>query len=103
MDYKIPELKSEEDIVELIGLNTAMKFKYMSEGIIQFQTVVRNCYDNMDLFTYVVDFYIGEGNAQEFCNYDSFGQFLSNYRIHSVTIDYDGVLKNDNIYLYYQE
>ena len=98
MNYKLPELQSEADVINLIGYDTPMKFNNTSEGIFEFQTLITQVYDDMNLFTYRVEFFIGEGTQPEFFNYDSFGSFLSNYQIHTVRIDYDGVEDSEEIY-----
>ena len=99
MDYKLKELQSEADVVNLIGYDTPMKFNNACEGIIEFQTLIPQIYDNVNLFTYKVEFFIEEGTNPEFFDYDSFSSFLSNYQIHSVSIDYNGVEDSQKIYL----
>ena len=98
MDYKLKELQSEADVINLIGYDTPMKFNYTSEGTFEFQTLIPLIYDNMDLFTYKVEFFIEEGTRPEFFNYDSFGSFLSDYQIHTVSINYDGISDSQQIY-----
>ena len=98
MNYKLPELQSEADVINLIGYDTPMKFNYTSEGVFEFQTLITQIYDDMNLFTYKVEFFIAEGTRPEFFNYDSFGSFLSEYQIHTVSIDYNGVGDSEEIY-----
>jgi hypothetical protein len=98
MDYKLTELQSEADVINLIGYDTPMKFNYTSEGVFEFQTLITQVYDNMNLFTYKVEFFIEEGTRPVFFNYDSFGSFLSDYQIHTVSIDYDELGDSQQIY-----
>jgi len=98
MNYKLPELQSEADVINLIGYNTPMKFNYTSEGIFEFKTLIPKLNDNMDLFTYKVEFFIGQGDTPEFFIYDSFSDFLSDYQIHSVSINYEGREEFTEIY-----
>ena len=98
MNYKLTELHSEADVINLIGYDTPMKFNYTSEGVFEFQTLITQVYDNMNLFTYKVEFFIEEDTRPEFFNYDSFGSFLSDYQIHTVSIDYDGLDAPQQIY-----
>ena len=101
MDYKLKELQSEADVINLIGYDTPMKFNYTSEGTFEFQTLIPKIYDNMDLFTYKVEFFIEEGTQPEFFTHDSFSNFLSSYQIHTVSIDYDGL--NDSQQIYFKQ
>ena len=98
MNYKLTELQSEADVINLIGYDTPMKFNYTSEGVFEFQTLIPQMYDNMDLFTYKVEFFIGQDVSPEFFAHDSFGSFLSDYQIHTVSIDYDGLGDSQRIY-----
>lgn len=98
MNYKLTKLQSEADVINLIGYDTPMKFNYTSEGVFEFQTLITQVYDNMNLFTYKVEFFIEEDTRPEFFNYDSFGSFLSDYQIHTVSIDYDGLGDSQQIY-----
>ena len=98
MNYKLTELQSEADVINLIGYDTPMKFNYTSEGTFEFQTLIPQIYDNMDLFTYKVEFFIEEGTNSEFFTHDSFSSFLSNYQIHTVSIDYNGLNDSQEIY-----
>ena len=98
MNYKLPELQSEADVINLIGYNTPMKFNYTSEGIFEFETLIPKSYENIDLFTYVVEFFIEEGRTPEFFMYDSFSDFLSDYQIHSVKLSFKSNESDKEIY-----
>ena len=99
MNYKLPELQSEADVINLIGFETSMKFcNITSDGIFEFQTLIPKCYDDTNLFTYKIEFFVGKDANAEFFIYDSFSNFLSDYQIHSVFIDYDGIQDSEEIY-----
>lgn len=99
MNYELKELQSEADVINLIGYDTPMKFNYTSEGTFEFQTLIPQMYDNMNLFTYKVEFFIEEGTSPEFFTHDCFSSFLSNYQIHTVSIDYNGLYDSQEIYV----
>ncbi len=98
MNYKLPQLQSEADVINLIGYNTPMKFNYTSEGTFEFETLIPKSYSNIDLFTYVVEFFIEEGRSPEFFMYDSFSDFLSDYQIHSVKLSFKSDESDKEIY-----
>jgi hypothetical protein len=103
-NFNLPKLETEADVINLIGYDTPMKFTFTSEGIMEFETLIPKSYANMDLFTYVVEFFIEENTLPEFFAYDCFSSFLEKYQIHTVKINYKGQNVSDEIYFRtYQE
>jgi len=93
MDIKI---EHEGDIINLIGLNTVLKFHYISDAIITFKTVKPLLIDDV-YYDFVVEFFAeNDVTKLEFFCYDSFSEFLIKYRIHQLSYE----LGDINVILY---
>lgn len=77
MDVKI---ENEGDIINLIGFNTVLKFSFISDGIMTYETIkpisVDDCYYDLE-----IEFFVEEAFNIEFFCYDSFSDFLIKYKI----------------------
>lgn len=81
MDLKI---EHEGDIVNLIGVNTLLKFSFISDCIVTFETInpilIDDCYCDFE-----IEFFVEEVETIQFFCYDSFSNFLLKYKIYKLT------------------
>jgi hypothetical protein len=77
------QLTTEEEVISLIGFETPLKFEFISDDIFTFRTVIPN--QKNGIVYYDVEFFPSPYKSLDFFAYDTFSNFLSKYRIHSVT------------------
>lgn len=97
MKEPLKELKTEADVINLIGYNTPMKFNFTSEGIFTFNTIIPD-ESKQGIIYYEVEFFTEEGRQPDFFAYDSFSNFLLKYRVHTVTALDESTLKRTQLY-----
>ncbi len=76
------QLQNEVEVLNLIGYKTALQFRFSSENIIHYQTIVP-----VNEFNYYnISFFLSDDNDKTFFNFDSFEGFLLEYQIHEVQL-----------------
>jgi len=85
------KIQNETDIIKLIGYETILKFSFISDGMMTYETLAPDprC---QDLYNYEIVFFIEEGTQPEFFCYDSFSNFLLKYKIYQL----EKICMNDN-------
>ena len=73
-------MKTEADIIKLIGYETPLKFVFTSEGTFTYETVIPTAH----LMTYEVTFFMENRQHPQFFAYDSFSTSLLPFQIMSV-------------------
>lgn len=80
MDVKI---ENEADIINLIGFNTMLKFSFISDGIMTYETIKPILVDGT-YYNFEIEFFVEEDKNIEFFCYDSFSDFLIKYKIYKL-------------------
>ena len=81
------KLKTEQEVIDLIGKETILKFDFMSEGLLAYDTVVPKIIDG-DLISYEITFFYKE--LKDFFCYDSLSNFLSEFQIFELAVNVSG-------------
>jgi len=82
---KTKQLETEADVINLVGYETPMEFRFATEGTIYYRTMIpkNNCY-------YDVAFYLGADleNSSDltFFKHDNFDNFLIKFQIESLSV-----------------
>lgn len=75
------EIQNEGDIINLIGYETILKFDFLSDSIMTFNTISPINIDG-NYVNFQIEFFIEDDiTSLEFFNYDSFSNFLLKYKI----------------------
>ena len=77
------KIEHEGDIVNLIGLNTVLKFSFISDCVVTFETVKPILIDG-SYCDFEIEFFVEETENIEFFCYDSFSDFLLKYKVHKL-------------------
>lgn len=75
-------LKNQEEVKQIIGENTTLKFHFVSDNIISFYTVIPKIQFD-EIISYKVEFFYESGVS--FFDYDTFNNFLSKLQVFRLT------------------
>ena len=92
-------LKTEEQVIDLVGKETTLKFEFMSDSVITFVTLVPFIKDG-ELKRYKVSLFYEE--LQDFFAYDNLSNFLSNFQIFEL-IEENECCKGNGTVLYHNK
>ena len=85
------DINNEGDIINLIGVDTVMKFIFVCDGIIAFKTIKPILVDGA-YYNFEIDFFIDEeDDCVEFFCYSSFSDFLIKYKIYQLKYSFGDV------------
>jgi len=90
------ELKTEQQVIDLVGKETTLKFDFMSDEVMTYTTLVPFIKDGM-VRNYKISFFYEE--LQDIFCYDNLSNFLSNFQIFEL-IEQDECCKENAIVLY---
>ena len=93
------ELKTEKEVIDLVGEETTLKFEFMSDNLMTYKTLVPFIKDG-DLKRYKISLFYED--LQDIFAYDNLSNFLSNFQIFEL-IEENECCKNKEVVLYHNK